>query len=205
MSDVRIKICGVRTPEIAAACARAGVDMIGLNFAPASRRRIGIPRAQELAQIFGGPVAGVFVDADILELTHFAMSVPLSYLQLHGSEPPELCRELSTSGYSLIKALDATAPDLLDQIDAYRPHVAALLLDGSRPGSGQAFSWAGLARHIDRARPFFLAGGLHAGNIAAAIATLRPEGVDTASGVETDQQIDATRIQALVTAVRCWS
>jgi phosphoribosylanthranilate isomerase len=208
---VKIKICGVTLVEDAARVAAAGVDFIGLNFWPRSKRRVDADRAAALAAAARGAgparIVGVFVDAAPAEIAAVHARVDLDVIQLHGAETPEAAAAAAlAAGRPVWKALAAGAPGDLDALDAWP--VDAILLDTPTPekgGSGVSFDWslARAARLRHPARRIVLAGGLHAGNIAGAIVAVAPWAVDVASGVEAAPGVkDPARLAAFVAAVR---
>jgi len=207
----RIKVCGVTLPDDAARVAAAGVDFIGLNFWPRSKRFVAPERAPMLA---AGPRAagavkrlGVFVDATLDQITTLCGRVELDVIQLHGDERADACTRVSSSLYRPVwKALPIADRRDLDGLD-YWP-VDALLLDAptaGRGGSGARFDHqlAREARERYPARTFVLAGGLDPTNVADAIALVQPFAVDVASGVEVAPGVkDAGKLAAFVAAVR---
>ena len=208
---MRIKICGVTLAEDAARVAAAGADFIGLNFWPRSKRYVDSARGAELAAAAraAGPAAivGVFVDATVEEIAAVHARVGLDVIQLHGAEPAAVAAAVArAAGRPVWKAIAAGGPSDLDGLDAWP--VDALLLDAPTPekgGSGRSFDWslAAAARAQNPARRIILAGGLHAGNVAAAIAAAEPWAVDVASGVEAAPGIkDAGKVAAFVAAAR---
>jgi phosphoribosylanthranilate isomerase len=208
---VKIKICGVTLVDDAARVAAAGADFIGLNFWPRSKRYVDAARGAELAAAARavGPAAivGVFVDATAEEIAAVHARVGLDVIQLHGAEPAEVAAAVArAAGRPVWKAIAAGGPGDLGGLDAWP--VDALLLDAPTPergGSGRSFDWslAAAARAQNPARRIVLAGGLHAGNVAAAIAAVGPWAVDVASGVEAAPGIkDAGKVAAFVAAVR---
>jgi phosphoribosylanthranilate isomerase len=142
---------------------------------------------------------GVFVDAGREALARAADEAGLDLLQLHGAEPPDACADLPRRALKAVRVGAAFAPE-----DAlrYEGRVAGLLLDGGA-GAGRAFDWA-VGRPVrERARFVMLAGGLTPENLGAAVRTLRPDGVDVSSGVESAPGLkDVARIRAFVTAAR---
>jgi phosphoribosylanthranilate isomerase len=208
---VKVKICGVTLVEDAARIAAAGADFIGLNFWPRSRRHVDLERAAAVAAAVraAGPaqVVGVFVDAGAGEIAAVHARVGLDVVQLHGAETPEDAAAVArAAGRPVWKAIAAGGPGDLEALDAWS--VDAILLDTPTPGkggSGVAFDWglARAARLRHPARRLVLAGGLHAGNVAEAIAAARPWGVDVASGVEAAPGVkDAAKVVAFVAAAR---
>jgi phosphoribosylanthranilate isomerase len=207
----QIKICGVTLADDAARVAAAGVDYIGLNFWPASKRYLDPARAPMIAAAArasgGAKIVGVFVDAKRDEIVRIAASVPLDAIQLHGKETPaEVAAIAQATQRSAWKAISVGGAGDLESLEAWP--VEHLLLDtpsAGRGGSGKTFDWA-LAIEAHRrypARRFVLAGGLDPENVAAAIGQVRPWGVDVATGVEAAPGIkDAAKIAAFVAAVR---
>lgn len=198
---VRIKICGITRLADAQAAADLGADAIGLVFASASRRRLEPAAAAEICRGLPPLVSrvGLFVDPEA-EVVHAAMEqVGLNWLQFHGSEPAVFCRSFGLPYIKSVAMGAGGAPDY----DAH-PDAAALLLDshaaGGSGGTGRAFDWNAVA---PPARPWILAGGLDADNVARAIATLAPPAVDVSSGVETSPGIkDHSRMREFIQAVR---
>jgi phosphoribosylanthranilate isomerase len=204
---VRIKICGVMTPQVAAAAAEAGADAVGFIFAP-SRRRVSVEQAAAIAAVLPPFVArvGVFVDARAEEMEAAARAVPLDVVQLHGAEPPELVAALRRRGLGVVKALRVA--DRLDpeDLERYRPASAVMLdtkVDGPAGGSGQPFPWE-VARGVSDRFTIILSGGLRAENVAEALAIVRPYGVDVSSGVESDGRKDPDKIRQFMDEVRRW-
>jgi phosphoribosylanthranilate isomerase len=208
---MKIKICGVTLPEDAARIAALGVDFVGLNFWPRSKRRIDAARAAGVAAAVRGAgpaqIVGVFVDATAAELAAVLAQVDLDVIQLHGAETPEDAAAVArAAGRPVWKAIAAGAPADLERLEAWP--VDAILLDTPTPGkggSGVAFDWslARAARLRHPARRLVLAGGLHPGNVAGAIAAVEPWAVDVASGVEAAPGVkDAGKLAAFVAAAR---
>lgn len=208
---MKIKICGVTLAGDAAQIAELGVDYIGLNFWPRSKRWIDVEQAAAIAAAARGAgparIVGVFVNAGADEIAAVHARVGLDVIQLHGAEPPEAAAAIAGAiGRPVWKAIAAGGPGDVDGLDAWP--VDAILLDTPTPGrggSGETFDW-GLARAARvryPARRLVLAGGLHAGNVAAAIAAVAPWAVDVASGVEAAPGVkDTGKLVAFVAAAR---
>ncbi len=199
-----IKICGLTEPAEAAACAALGVWAIGVVFAEESPRRVGVERARQV--LAGLPAAvrrvGLFVDADPHEVAAAARTCGLTHVQLHGPADVERCRELS--GCEVIQAFAVSGPGVLDE--ARRSDADLVLLDASVPGrhggTGTSFDWRVLEA-ADLGRPFALAGGLDASNVAEAVRRTAPAIVDVSSGVESAPgRKDPARVAAFVSAAR---
>ncbi len=207
MPRIRVKICGIMTPEAAAAAAEAGADAIGLVFAP-YRRQVTPAQAREI--ILSLPpfitTVGLFVDAPADDVESLARALCLGSVQLHGTEPPEICEHLSGRGLRVIKALHVGYR--LDQnlLVRYRS-ASALLLDthveGLPGGTGRTFPWE-VAAGLSTDFRIIVAGGLTPDNVTRALDILRPYGVDVTSGVETDGRKDPAKIRAFIKQVREW-
>lgn len=201
-----IKICGVTRVDDALEIAKSGADAIGLNFYDKSPRSVSPEKASEISAALGDAsgvtplLVGVFVNATSEHITGLIDSVPLGAVQLHGDEPAEFVRELPT-GTPVIRAVRmgeqglTSAADFARRCEAMGRPLSAVLVDAA-PAAGQAEAYGGTGRTVDWKRvatersllgpiPVILAGGLRPANVAEAIAAAKPDGVDTASGVET--------------------
>jgi phosphoribosylanthranilate isomerase len=180
---VRVKICGVTSPEDARLAAAAGAFAVGINFHPASPRYVEPERGAAIAAALPEHVwrVGVFVDRARADVERIAAVVGLSALQFHGAETPEYCR-----GWHLpvIKVARVRVRTDVEALAAYA--VELILVDtyveGVAGGTGARFDWA-LLEGVDRSR-LVLAGGLTPENVAEAVRAVRPWAVDVASGVE---------------------
>jgi phosphoribosylanthranilate isomerase len=204
MSAVRSKICGITRIEDALAAAHAGADAIGLVFYAKSPRAVSVQQARAIIAALPPfvTVTGLFVNASRCELGEILDAVPLDLLQFHGDETPAECE-----GYHrpYIKALRVRpGDDLQAACRAYR-NASGILLDtfvaGVPGGTGEAFDWSLVPEHLEQ--PIVLAGGLHADNVAQAIAQVKPWAVDVSGGVESSKGIkDHGKIDAFIRAVR---
>jgi len=186
---VIVKICGLTRVEDAAAAAEAGADMVGFVFAP-SPRTVSVASAREMSRAVSGAgtlKVGVFVDAEAGFVRWTVEETGLDLVQLHGRESPAYCRSLPVG---VIKAVRVKDNSSLEEAKPYLETVRFLLLDSWRPGlpggTGLTFDWS-LAEGVGKCGvPWLLAGGLHAGNVAQAVAACRPDGVDVSGGVEAE-------------------
>jgi phosphoribosylanthranilate isomerase len=203
---VRIKICGITNLQDALACADAGADLLGFNFYPGSPRYIEPAAAREIVAQLPGSITtvGVFVNAGSShDVARMADAAGVAAVQLHGEESPAYCRELN--GRFVIKALRAT--------DEYTPDSAAeyatdaILLDSFdghvRGGSGKVFDWSLAQRTNELVPKLFLAGGLDPENVAAAVASVQPFGVDACSRLEISPgRKDIALVRRFIDAIR---
>jgi phosphoribosylanthranilate isomerase len=201
----RIKICGLKRVEDAAAAAEAGADFLGFVFAP-SRRRVEPEAAAEIiAHVkarWDVRAVGVFVNEDQDEMNRIARVCALDYVQLSGEEGDEVVAALDGPAIQVFHVGDRQpSPDLAERVE--QSTAALVLLDtaqaGAYGGTGRTFNWQSLPA-IER--PFLLAGGLHAGTAADAVTTVRPWGLDVSSGVERDGAKEPALIRAFIARVR---
>jgi phosphoribosylanthranilate isomerase len=208
MSRTRIKICGLTREDDVDAAVAAGADAIGLVFYPRSARALTPERAAVLRARVPPfvDVVALFVNASPDEVNQVLEVVQPELLQFHGDESPEACERY---GRRYLRALRVGAPGmdtpegLLKSCLEYRS-AAGWLFDSHSDGyggSGRTFDWSLV--HGASARPVVLSGGLHAQNVATAVASVRPFAVDVSSGVELAPGIkSAESIARFVAAVR---
>jgi phosphoribosylanthranilate isomerase len=200
---VLVKVCGVRSVADAEMCAAEGVDAIGLNFWSGSSRRVDAEDAARIVEAVGDGVAtvGLFVDASEEEIVGLRQRVGFGWVQLHGSESPELVAALGPRAYKALRVKDESIAE-----EAKRFGGPLILLDawvaGQKGGTGARFDWR-LARAVASSRAVVLAGGLDASNVAEAVREVRPRAVDVASGVESSPGVKVRqKVAAFVAAVR---
>ena len=194
-NDVRVKICGLKSPSDVLAAANAGANYVGFNFFPKSPRYVDFNTARDLAieTPVGVVKVALVVNADNAMLDALTETAPMDMLQLHGSESPERVAEVrSRYGLPVMKVLGISTAADLDAIDIYSPIADQLLLDAKAPkdallpgGNGLTFDWTLLASRKYWTKPWMLAGGLNPSNVAEAIQRTGAQQVDAASGIET--------------------
>lgn len=196
----RIKLCGLSRPEDIQAANRLTPDYIGFVFAPKSRRYVTPRQAAQLSQqlLPGITTVGVFVNEAPEKVAALLECGVIDMAQLHGGEDEAYIaalRELTEK--PLIKAFRIdTGQDIITAQNSTADHI---LLDSGNGGTGTAFDWS-LIRQLKR--PYFLAGGLDACNVAGAVSALRPYAVDVSSGIETGGVKDEAKMIRFVHAVR---
>lgn len=161
-----IKVCGMREADNIRALEALDVDMIGFIFYPKSPRCICelpayMPRHAKRV--------GVFVDAEKKEIEMLADRFGLEYIQLHGSESPDYCRSLRTTGLRLVKAFSIATRTDMESTAAYEPYCDSFLFDTrcqQHGGSGNQFDWT-LLNHYKGRTPFLLSGGINVYSAAA--------------------------------------
>lgn len=204
-----IKVCGVTTADQALAIAAMGVDAIGLNFWPGSKRYLPPDEAQKWPRELREQVTliGVMVNPDWDLVGSIFDQDWVHLIQLHGDETPEMVATLMERGIPVIKALPVRDAQSLDRIAEYPCHT--ILLDAYAPGlfggTGETFPWS-LFREAKRCYPnkqFILSGGLNETNVRSAVTGTQPAAVDVASGIESAPGIkDLQRTQRFVQEAR---
>ncbi|MFP4201013.1 MAG: phosphoribosylanthranilate isomerase [Clostridia bacterium] len=219
MSRVRIKICGVTRPEDALACARAGADMIGLNFYPNTPRHVKESEAQAIvADLDSLPdnrrplLIGVFVDETPERIGKILEGLGLDGVQFSGDEPPGLLDAFDGLAYLALRPRDPThLSELLHGMREHRSPRANLpgaLLDAHHAkmygGTGETVGEDLIVMAQSALPRLMLAGGLRPDNVGAKVRTFHPWGVDVASGVEgeTPGIKDSKKISEFIASVR---
>lgn len=176
-----VKICGITSEEDALLATAMGADAVGFVFAPSSRQ-IAPDLARDIARRLPPEVltVGVFRDQAPQRVVEICNSAGLRCAQLHGHETPEQAEYVRARVPLLFQAFSAGDPGLAR---AYEYPADAFLIDSHAPGSGEVFDWS-LAEDAPSGRRIIIAGGLTPDNVADAIATLQPWGVDVSTGVE---------------------
>jgi phosphoribosylanthranilate isomerase len=212
-----IKICATTSLEDALLAAEAGADAVGFVFAPSPRR---VTREQVAAIAPHLPARieriGVFVDASFTQVEATVRECRLTGVQLHSKAGPDIPSQLRQRFGPKLRTLRVvhfgpTAAQRVAEIDT-DSSVNGILIDSrtaaAAGGTGVAYDWSAaralfFRRSLSRQRPRIAAGGLTPANVAEAIATLQPWGVDVASGVESEPgRKDAAKVRAFVANAR---
>ena len=211
----RIKICCIASVEEANLAIAAGASALGLVSAmPSGPGPIADGQIGEIARHVPPPIATFLLTCkqDALDVARQVRASGCSTVQicdeLTGRDYASLRRELPN--VRLVQVIHVQGEASVDEALAVAPHVDALLLDSGRPaaavkelgGTGRVHDWS-VSRVIrDRSPvPLFLAGGLNAENVADAVRTVRPFGVDVCSGVRTGGKLDPAKLSRFVEAV----
>ncbi len=200
------KVCGITNETDAALAVAAGADALGFVFWPRSPRAVTVAQAAGIGADRNAGVlrVGVFVDPSADELQEAAEGAALDVIQLSGDEPPEACVSAPRPVWKALRIAPGTsAEDAVGRANAYAGNV--LLVDAGVPGeyggTGELADWEVAAALTSRGR-VVLAGGLEAGNVAAALDAVGPWGVDVSSGVEAAPgRKDEARINAFAAAL----
>ena len=213
----KLKICGLSDVSRAVAATEAGADFLGFVFVPGVRRLLTEDRARQIIQQYlklkgsGGPrLVGLFADQPIEDVNRILRYCDLDLAQLCGSEPPEYWAEVEKPIIKQVKVKEIgsredTIARVVEEVARVVSRGQTCLLDryeeGAKGGTGQSFDRQ-VARDVAKHHPFMLAGGLAPENVAEAIRTAHPWGVDVSSGVETDGVKDIEKITAFAKEVR---
>jgi len=184
----KLKICGVTTFEDAEALVELGVDAIGINFYPKSKRYIKPEDARPFLEHIKGKIEriGVFVDADIAKVKQLIKDDLIDVAQLHGNESDVYCQELADQGIKFIRVIRIEAGDTEIRLpEIVGKHVLLDTHVTGYGGAGQRFDWK-LANDFIKQYPehkVIIAGGITIENITEAI-SINPHMIDVASGAE---------------------
>lgn len=190
---VDVKICGLSDPAAVAAAVEGGARFVGFVFFPASPRAVTPAKAGELGKAVPPGIIKValVVDADDQVLADIVTHAQVDLLQLHGHEGPQRVAEIKARfGLPVMKVVAVASETDVEAARAYE-HVADRLMFDAKPpqgatrpgGNARAFDWELLGGRTWR-KPWILAGGLNAGNVAQAVRVSGAQAVDVSSGVE---------------------
>lgn len=205
---VSLKICGVTRASEAQELAAMGVDAVGVNFWPRSKRHLDPAQAGWLTAL-GDQIlrVGVFVNADPETALALWKKGWIDVIQLHGDETPADAARYRDAGVPFIKAIGVAERQHLADAPAYG--ASALLMDAHAPGvyggTGETFDWSTAASFMREhpALPVILAGGIVPENAAQAIAAVRPTALDVASGAEFSPGLkDFDKVRSLLEITR---
>ena len=207
-SPTSLKICGVTLASDAGRLAELGVDALGANFWPQSKRYLDPAQAGFLRELAGQILrVGVFVNAGSeLPLRLFEEGL-IDVIQLHGDETPADALDFVLAKVPFLKAIAVDGFATL--AGAHDFGATGILLDAHAPGvyggTGLTIDWT-FARTFIRQNaplPVILAGGITPENAAEAIDTVRPAALDVASGAELRPGVkDFGKVEALLEACR---
>ena len=198
---MKIKICGLTNKKEAGYLNSNQVDFAGMVlFFTKSKRCISIEQAKEIMSALDKEIkkVAVVVEPSIDQVREIEQA-GFDYIQIHGRLQESLLEQVKLP---VLKAFNIKD---MDEYERYHtnPKIVGYVFDAQEPGSGKTFDWS-LVKHIPRdEKMFFLAGGLHSGNVREAIHYVKPDGVDVSSGVEYEDRIgkDEQKIKCFVEQV----
>lgn len=187
------KACGIRTADTLATLLKEGPDFIGINFSPLSKRRADDGTLAALKPGIPHSLVAVFYKNSEAEIRQILADYPFKTVQFYaGDVSPEFVRSLKVRVILAVKIVSSEATTSM--VEPYAADVDCFILDGANPGSGERI-------HpdipIDFPYPFLLAGGLHEGNLEAALGHKNCIGVDIASGIERNGVVDLSKIDRI--------
>lgn len=180
-----LKLCGIRSVEQAKLCEELGVDMIGINFVQRSRRKVSIEKGKQIAAAVNNTIAvGIFEDQDAVEVNSIAEQTAVKAVQLSGHE-----KALADYELPIIKTI---------RLGEQKPKEAFLsILDNTLPGSGEKLD----ETKINQYETSLIAGGVDAEIAEELLKAKKPLGIDTASGIETNGEVDLSKIKDMASVV----
>ena len=202
--SVRIKFCGFTQASDLQLAVALGADAFGVVHFAGSKRHVSLEQMPDLRAAVPEhkDLIALFVNPSVAEVQAVMTALKPSMLQFHGDEPDAFCAQF---GMPFIKAMamGEGAGDIFQRQKNY-PNASTFLLDGHAPGglggAGHAFAWH---EPILLNKPVYLAGGLNAGNVAEAIALIKPFAVDVSSGIESAPGFkDERKMREFVEAIK---
>ncbi len=191
-----VKICGTTSEEDALLAVAMGAEALGFVFAPSPRQM----RPTDVADIVKRLppeilTIGVFKDELPERIIHIVRSTGLKGAQIHGGFTADDAVEVRRAIFHTFVSFTA-GDGRVAHAHQYEPY--AVMLDGSRPGSGQVFDWS-LAEEVAEDLRLVVAGGLTTDNVVEVIRELHPWGVDVVSGVESSPgRKDPVKLRAFI-------
>ena len=214
----RVKICGNRELPSAVVAAQDGADFVGFVFVPGSRRRLEAGHERDVVETFWKAragkrprIVGLFADQPLDEVNRWVRECHLEAVQLCGKESLDYCASVRVPVVKVLHVRDRGPRErTIEALDAEMARLdkegIAVLLDrqehGIFGGTGKPFDWTIAQELSSRGHQFFLAGGLNPENVAEAVRTVQPWGVDVSSGVESNGAKDAAKIAAFIREVK---
>jgi len=179
-----VKICGVCSVESARVVAEAGADALGLNFVSRSKRKVSEDDARAIAAAVRGRIEliGVVEDCSIERADALREALKLDRIQMHTARVALNESELPEWAY-LAAGISSSADAAKFAVPLQKWVLVDACVAGKSGGTGSTFNW-NWVKQLAKKRSLILAGGLSVSNVAQAIATALPFGVDVASGVE---------------------
>ena len=217
----RIKICCIESIDNAQTALRAGAHALGLvSSMPSGPGVVSEDTIAGIAEHVPPPVATFLLTSRqsptaIAEQARRCRPTALQFVDRIDPADYASLRDL-LPGIKFVQVVHVTGPASVDEAEAAAPHVDVLLLDSGRPdaptdeagggrelgGTGRTHDWSLSRTIVERVdTPVFLAGGLDVSNVAEAIRTVRPFGVDVCSGVRTDGALDPHKLVGFIQAV----
>ncbi len=209
-------MAGIHDLEEARLLLDAGVDLIGIPLRlPVNKEDLSERCAAHISRTLEGACCLITYLDNVREITALVNDMAVDFVQLHGTVDPGIMPELRRQlpGVSFIKSLIIGKQDqqsLLQTLQAFTPYVSAFITDsydpqtGAEGATGRVHDWQASQRLVNESSlPVILAGGLHPGNVAEAIQSVQPWGVDVHTGVESGSgRKDPVLVQQFVASAK---
>lgn len=206
--NMKLKVCGMRDVENIKALIELKPDFMGFIFYDKSPRFVGNDLDVELMNSIPREIkkVGVFVNATVDFILQNVRKYGLNYVQLHGNEMPDFCKNLRLKGVNIIKAFRVDNDFIFSQVNNYKPHVDFFLFDAKGDGyggNGISFDWSILKKY-DNQKPYFLAGGVSLENIDVLETIIpQPYALDVNSKFEIEPAVkDMEKLEELLDKIR---
>lgn len=183
------KACGIRTTEF---LKQETADLIGVNFSSISKRKV--DEAWLSLEAVPGNAVAVFKENTKAEINEVVQKYGFRYVQLYADDFD--VEYVKTIRQKVILAISVKSEQDLALAEQYAPYIDLFILDGAKPGSGEQIE---STIPQDFPYPFLLAGGMNASNLDRVKQYTNCIGVDMASGIETNGQVDAQKIHQVAT------
>lgn len=203
----KIKICGIRSLENAEIAVQGGVDFLGFNFIPTSKRYIHPKNAQKIIHQLRSinfrkstMAVGVFQNQLVTEVNEIANFVGVDFVQLHGDEDNKYMEQIKTNIIKKVSCRGNSCGCLIKgryKTYPYNYNISYILLDRPNQGIGNMID-LDHAKEVSKHFPIFFAGGLTSENIADVVANVKPYAVDVAGGIETEGKIDNQKLRSFI-------
>ena len=209
MSNLKIKVCGMRETENTWQVSQLKPDLLGFVFYPASPRYAGESPWKDLDETIPAGIikTGVFVDEDLYNIKAYVLRFGLQAVQLHGNESPGTCKRLMDAGIRVIKAFRMSENFDFQKMMPYIKCTTWFLLDTATKipgGSGESFNWK-LLKKYHWGHPFFLSGGIDLGDAEKILSLKHPSliGVDINSKFEIEAGVkDVEKVKRFILKMR---
>jgi len=165
--NLKLKVCGMKYSDNIKEVAALNPDYIGFIFYPKTKRYVGELDEQLVKNLGHIQKVGVFVNATLEEIVEKVKHYGFDYVQLHGDESAEFCKQVKEKGIHIIKAFQIDEAFDFKLVDSYKPYCDFFLFDRKSEGyggAGKSFNW-GILKRYDNEIPFFLSGGVSLENV----------------------------------------
>jgi phosphoribosylanthranilate isomerase len=193
---LKVKICGITNLKDAIKAAELGADYLGFIFSASPRQvsirdcKVILAGLEQKGLLQNLKTVAVCVNETKVQMESIVRECGIDFIQLHGNEKPDFANGLAFSWYRVFRIKDEN--DILNlSVDSWNCQriLVDALVAGVYGGTGNRISpkIALMAGDMIRksGKEFFLAGGLNTDNIKEAVLSIKPDGIDISSGVET--------------------